>query len=424
MNPKNLTWVHIGLGSVVVERPPQFLKDALRYFRRNENGEGYYEDLYTLSDDGKRLATMPGFAARVMRVMSGFETRMYDRRMPMPNANYESAISGMHEFWHPIVESALKAGGGVISIPESLGRADMVAALLRAYSPADLLERGTPYSVVLMDTTANGQKMATELRRLLPERQISRYVGGKYEDPEDIIVACTTTLCTGDIPKWATGLLIACDLSTNVPIEGVSAISAIRNAARWGIYETPPGGSVSVDMVTEGLFGPTVASATYASAVNAGYMVPITVCWLPAPRIKASFGSCPFKTLEAMTMQDVDFCKMLYDIAKRTPSEVGVRFYTDQRKLMHLQKETEDNKADVLVLATCRGDMSQIRLPGRQSKGPNDKCYIVTFSHDWDMHNGRPGYLVRHDEARKQYFRALGFRQMYVEDINQLPFIG
>lgn len=408
--------LHIGLGSVVVERPTQELKKGLRYFRRDKNGEGCYEDLYTMSSDGSSLVTMPGFASRIRRILAQNkegDVRIYDTRMPMPEPDYERAISGMHNFWHDKIKRALKARGGIISIPISLSRAEMVAALVRAYSSADLLDRGTPYSVVLMRETKSAQEMAKELEQLLPERQVSRYYGRMYDDPEDIIV--TTTMCLGEIPRWATGILIACDLNG----EGVGPISAVRNATRWGIE------SENVDMVAEGLFGPTVASATYADAVNAGYAAPITVCWLPCPPIKASLGSCPFELLEAMAMQEPDAYNMLSEIQRRTPSDVGVRFYTDQRRLRHLQKETEKNtKADVLVLATCRGDMANVRLPGRQSRGPTDKCYIVTFNHEWDLHNGRPGSLIRNDEARKQFFRTLGFRQMYLEDINQLPFIG
>ena len=421
--------LHIGLGSIVVENPPQYLKDGLRCFRRNDDGEGYYEDLYSLSSDGSRLATMPGFASRIRRILNDKkdDVRVFDVRMPMPKPDHNRAMSCVHEFWRKPICEALKTRGGTVHIP-GIGKSDVAAAIIRAYSAADLMDRGTPYSIVVTRDKLSAKKMAHDLRVLLPDREVGLCESARLCDFEDIIVINATSL--EEVPRWAAGILIACNLNPNDDgidvIRAIREISSVRNAARWGIFEDY--GSFQVDMMTEGLFGPVVTSSTYADAVRLGYAVPITVCWLPAPRIPP-VGSCPFNTLEAMVTQNEDFYRLLANIVKRTPSEMGVRMYADHMgnggKLKTLAKESEKNflNADVLLLATCRADMSKIRLPGRKTRGPKDMCYIVTFSHDWDMHNGHHGYLARYDEARKQYFRALGFRQMYVGDIEQLPFL-
>ena len=45
--------IRSGYASVVVEDPPATLLEGLRRFRRDEDGRGEYENLYSLSFDGK-----------------------------------------------------------------------------------------------------------------------------------------------------------------------------------------------------------------------------------------------------------------------------------------------------------------------------------------------------------------------------------
>ena len=140
--------IHISRGSIVVTDPPRDLMESLRRFRRDDSGEGEYENLFTMSEDGKRLVTMPGFASRVIRIAGKGYTRIYDGRLPMPPANCEAAMEGLHECWSNVVHGALKAEGGVISIPDVFGNVNMVAAILRAYPRDALIDRGTPLSII------------------------------------------------------------------------------------------------------------------------------------------------------------------------------------------------------------------------------------------------------------------------------------
>ena len=48
----------LGRGAVIVENPQQCLKDGLRRFVHRRGG-GDYEDLYSLSKDGKILVAPP-----------------------------------------------------------------------------------------------------------------------------------------------------------------------------------------------------------------------------------------------------------------------------------------------------------------------------------------------------------------------------
>ena len=449
--------IYIGRGSVVVEDPSRSLMESLRRFRRNEMGEGEYEDLFTMSEDGKRLVTMPGFASRVIRLAEKNWARIYDKRVPMPKADCAAATKDLHECWSKVVCDALKAEGGIVSIPDVLGDANMVAAILRAYPREALIDRGTPLSIVAFRDRDYAKRMMRVLREMLPERDIGLFVSGTYTDSDDVIV--TTYASLKEAPCWQAGVFVACDLASGDFRERAEGVSSLRNAARWGIYKTPLGGAMDVDIVTEGLFGPSCASATYGDAVGGGFAAPVVVCWLMAPKIE--LGSCPPAMLEAMAMLNNDcFCRMVSDIVRRTPPELGCLCCCDSRalneriagmadtvsvhrrtpakvrealvrdiesgtvrKAVYSEMDMPQSDHGVEVIATCRGDAARLRIPGRPSKGPNDRSYVVTFCHDWDMHNGRPGHLARNDEVRKRRFQELGIRQMFFESVDQLPFL-
>jgi len=451
--------VFISRGSIVVEDPTRALMESLRRFRRNDNGEGEYENLFTMSEDGRRLVTMPGFAGRIVRTVDRDWTPIYDRRVPMPKADYKSAMKGLHNCWSGVVCSAVKAEGGIVSIPDVLGDANMCAAILRAYPRDALLDRGTPLSIIAVRDRDYAKRTVRTLREMLPERDIGIFISGTYTDSDDVIV--TTYASLKDVPCWPAGVFIACDLSSGGLQERAEAVSSLRNAARWGVYRTSLGGAVDVDIASEGLFGPLCASASFADAVDGGFAAPVSVCWLRAPKIEV--GSCPREVLEATAVQDDGFCRMVSEIIRRTPGELGCLCYADNRALgerlsgmsgdgvvfVHRRIPAKEREAVVTdiesgtirravysgvdipnsdhgveVLATCRGDAAVLRIPARPSRGPNDRSYVVAFCHDWDMHNGRPGYLARNDKARQMRFQELGFRQMFFESVDQLPFLG
>lgn len=451
--------IHIGRGSLIVSDPPRSLMELLRRFHRNDSGEGEYEDLFRMSEDGRNLVTMPGFANRAIRLAERDWTRIYDERVPMPKADCAAAMEGLHECWSNVVHSALKAEGGVISIPDVFGNVNMVAAILRAYPREALIDRGTPISIVVFRDREYAKREMRTLREMLPDRDIGLFVSGTYTDSDDVVV--TTYASLKEAPCWQTGIFVACDLSSGELQEWVEGISALRNAARWGICRTPLGGAIDVGIVAEGLFGPACASASYADAVAGGFAAPVVVCWLRAPKIE--LGSLPRDVLLATAVQDEGFCRMVSDIIRRTPGELGCICCADSRALgerlagmsgddvvfVHRRTPAKVREAvvrdissgtirravcseldmpqsnhGVEVLATCRGDAAALRIPGRPSRGPNDRSYVVTFCHDWDMHNGRPGYLARNDEVRKRRFQELGIRQMFFESVEQLPFIG
>lgn len=440
--------VNIGRGSVVVNNPTQAVIDSLRRFRRADDGSGEYEELYAIGGHDGALFTMPGFAKRI----SDIGGIVRDRRAPMPDPDIAAALNGLPDVLSGCVSSALSANGGVVSVPDVIDGAEFAAALLRAYPRDGLMLRTTPLSVV---AAKDARAMAKRLKELLPEREIGVSSKRACADSDDIIVVSYGDL--EDVPPHFIGILIGCDLSDVDVFKWTTPISSIRNSARWGIYSTPEGGS-QIDMATEGLFGPVVSSLTHSDAVQAGAAAPVTVCWLPAPHPMAYMGSAPQSALEKIAMYDnaqfMHMCSRIMDVAGEGPGcllvtdnmhmlkraalcskgvvEIHKKIAMNVRKAMLadiaagsvrravVAYDCMESGMGVVISAMCG---NSVAIPWRVSAG-NDRTFMVDFSHDWDLHNGRPGRLKLNDENRKRRYGALGFSQMSLSCIDELPFMG
>lgn len=443
---------HIGHGSVIVERPPNAIKKELSWF---DCVRGKYEDLFTFYPERNVLITMPGFAQRISMLLP-----TVDERTPMPKANMEAALSGLHEAWHGVVRKALSAGGGMVSIPDILGQVEFAAALLKAFPHERMLARGAPISVVAVANLDFARFVFDELKKKLPGGREIGY--GGCSDSDDIIVVSYGTL--PDIPWHLVGLAIGLDLAECNVRDLAGPMSKLRHAARWGVWSTPRGGNVDIILPMEGLFGPLVASATFGHAADAGISDAVTVCWLPCPQPNTLLGRGKPELLEAIAMQNNpkfldlaaeivrsvsgdDGC-LLYAgnlatvrrVAERVPGAVVVdrkvplygrrSVYNDMaignaRKVLTLPKYCPaEIPMTVMVVASCMGGsaISQRMLWHRRGDKPR-RAYIVDFTHKWDVHNGRPGILNMNDESRKRLYQEFGYVQMYLNNINELPFL-
>lgn len=450
--------IHIGRGSIVVEYPTRDLMSGLSRFRHGVNGQGEYEELYTLSERHHSLVTMPGFADRIIQLCP--DEGIKDERIPMPKPDVEKAIDGVDEVWHGVIKDALAKGGGVVSIPEIFGIVGFASAIAMAFPRDVLAERGTPLTVIAARDSEDARQIAFGMRKVLPERKI----GISECCSDDIVVAPY-----GITEKYSakdTGVLM-CDISYDdqgkALMKRVETVSAFRNAARWGMYATA-GGWIpdELDMAAEGLFGPISASVMYEDAVKANVAAPVTVCWLKAPRPNVNWGSAPFNTLSSIAMGE-KFIGIVSAIVNRTSGDIGcivcsdiktqeeIRNHIDEGIFAFVNKKTSvkdariifddiatggrpkafvtwdrfppETSQGVMVSATCGGsEFAGMKFPWRAFN--SGKVYIVDFTHDWDFHNGRPGVLARNDAARKRRYSELGFSQIEVKDVDHLPFIG
>lgn len=436
--------IHVNNGSLLVEFPEAELERELSVFN-HETGE--YEYLFTRSPGRDALVTMPGFAERAKSCCDN--SRVLDERRPLPAP--EEMSEDVLDVWRKPIEAAIKSGGGIVQIPSVLGMARLVAEILRAYPKQNLVDRGTPISIVAVRDHESEKALQEELSKLLPGREVGRV------DSDDIIV--TTYASLDDVPRHLTGIFIG-DLSGDVdPRKIVEGVSGFRSAARWGVYETDTGGKPEVDLVTEGLFGQVVASASYDDAVKGGLSIPITVCWLEAPQPpRQVLNEMKFQEANA-TAENPRFIRMASDILRKVPGDVGCCVVADTvAAIKRLQdanpalvtisssmtkKErlriTEDIESGVVrkfastsdvcpslkgigvvVSASCR--KSGQKLPWREKKRDGERTYVVDFLHKWDLHNGRPGHLGLGDKAREKGYAEAGFNQLRVANIEQLPF--
>jgi hypothetical protein len=337
---------------------------------------------------------------------------------------------------------------------------EMVAAIVRSFPHEQLVDAGAAMTIVVVPDNEMAQNVTAKLREMFPGRDVGRVSARKYSDADDILV--TTYSHLKQIGSQPVGVLIACGLADTDITQFAEALSSVQSIIRFGLHASPLGEAITPDIVTEGLIGPVVANSTYMKAVDAGIAVPITVCWLSAPTPKA-FGSGSFEMVEAQAMQENPlFCSLVANIANSVPSDLGVVVSTSRTalaiKVAHIGKLIQCNrktsqaqrrsirdglidgairrlvatyelplKTDlgVMILASCEGvSVVGKRIPWRKKMNPRDRAFIVDFRHSWDLHNGRPGYLARNDEARAKRYTELGFRQMALDSINQLPFIG
>lgn len=449
--------IHIGRGSVAVENPPQALLENLRRFRRNDGG-GSYEPLYIKAEEGNMIVTAPGFARRVINLCEGTHGFVKNEKVPMP----DPILSGSG-FWSPYIGDAIMNEGGVIAIPELLGAEEVCAAIIRAFPHEALVDRGTPLCVIAEKDLESARRMVKLLRAMLPDRDVCcPSLGGLGNDGDDVIITIYNSL--DDIPLRMAGIFIGLDLHGSDFIKRAEKISMLRNAARWGIYETSFGGLPDeLDMDVEAMFGPVVSSVTYDDAVKAGIAAPITVCWLPCPRPKSCIGGNP-KVLAAFAMQENEkFVEIVANIVRNTSGELGcicrvesiaaakrIGEYIPCVNQIHRtcpiacrRRDAEAVESGVLrkaiiaedvfpkktshavmVVVTCGGaEAARSHIPWMPIKNKSDRAYIIDFTHDWDLHNGRKGRLALNDEARKKCYKDMGFNQISLERFSQLPFL-
>lgn len=448
-----MTRVQLGGAAIVVNNPPATLLEGLRRF----NGStGEYENLYSLSFNGHTMLTMPGFAERIRGLCPG-ATFWRAKKIPPDIA---AATDGLAGHWRGLVRKVLTSRGGIVCLPDVFGEMEMVTAIVRAFPHEQLVYAGAAMTIVVVPDKEMAQNVTAKLRELFPGRDVGYVSARKYSDTDDILVTTYGHLrLVGNQPV---GVLIACGLADTDVTPFADALSSVQSVIRFGLHSTPLGEAITPDMVMEGLIGQVVTNSTYMQAVDTGMAVPITVCWLPAPAPKA-FGTGSFEMIEAQAMQENPvFCSLVASLANEVPSDLGVIVSTNRtalaikvaqlgkliqcnRKTPVAQRRSIRNglidgvirrmvatyelplKTDlgVMILASCEGaSVVGKRIPWRKKMKPRDRAFIVDFRHSWDLHNGRPGYLARNDEARARRYTELGFRQMYLDSVNQLPFIG
>jgi superfamily II DNA or RNA helicase len=91
------------------------------------------------------------------------------------------------------------------------------------------------------------------------------------------------------------------------------------------------------------------------------------------------------------------------------------------------------NFPELSVVINAGGGGSDIvakQIPGRESRNIDGKTesYLVDFWHEWDVSRDknnrlRPGPIHKDDRSREKAYTQLGFDQVWLDDVSELPFL-
>lgn len=297
----NTATIRWGDGYAIVEPsfPPELLK-KLKYWRRTLDWDesamrrvasGRYEELYTTKSwidqqtqqFHQQLITLPGFVHRIRTVLRdcGYTITIKDERTPLPAPNIMHAMTGLRDYQVLGIYTAIMSGGGIVSCPTGWGKGRILKSITAAYSKEELLARNTPLVVIACPDKDITAKNYREMVELLPEREVGLVMSGVNKFSDDVQVITLDSLHR--INPLDVGIFICDEVHTAASDTRADEINKMTKAAKWGVSATPTGRFDGKDLVTEGMFGPTVFETTYQEAVKAGALVPIKVFWVKCP---------------------------------------------------------------------------------------------------------------------------------------------
>jgi len=105
------------------------------------------------------------------------------------------------------------------------------------------------------------------------------------------------------------------------------------------------------------------------------------------------------------------------------------------RKIMCTQIYQEGvNFPQLEIVVNAGGGGSDIvakQIPGRESRNieGKDESFLIDFNHPWDVGrdkhgHSRPGPILKDDNSREKSYSGLGFKQIWLDKIDDLPFLG
>ena len=361
----------------------------------------------------------------------------------------------------------------------------VMKSIVNAYSPEDLKLRGTPLSVLAVADKDIAFKNFVDIEELLPDREVGLIMSGKRKVSDDVQVITLDSLHHLDPDDI--GLLIVDEVHSSASDSRAASITGITKALKWGVSATPFGRFDGGDLVTEGLFGPIVYTRTYQQSVADGALVPIKVYWIetePPPigldmylkyidrnskyrhglwrhtGINQTIGEIlRWIPDNLQTLCIMQFIEQMYYIRKECDDDVqivhaetsdkalakypGIHPVSpkDRRAIYDKMAEAEISKIlsthvykqgvnfphlELVINAGGGGsDIVAKQIPGRESRKTADKTesYLVDFWHGWDMDERKRGPLLADDNARKRAYNNLGLEQIWIKDIDMLPFL-
>lgn len=361
----------------------------------------------------------------------------------------------------------------------------IAAAMIRSVNRQDLIERGTPLSVLAVASKDINKKNWQSLVEIMPEREVGICMSGATRHTEDVM--CVTLDSLERVEPDRVGLLIVDEAHEAGSATRSETIMKATRARRWGLSATPVGRSDGSDMITESVLGPVVSSRTYQDGVDVGALVPITVFMVATPEPPNWGGGNRDAKVRIGITENEAMYRMAGELLRRIPDSMQTLLLAPHVRNLHKLKQYApevpevhaETNADKLtcdghylvkaitakerqrrydamasgeyrkcmstyvykqgvdfpnleVVICIGGGGSQIvsaQIPGRASRNiaGKDHAIVIDFTRPWDVDtSGRPkkdGPLRRNDKERRRIYNKLGFRVIEVESINQIPFL-
>lgn len=127
----------------------------------------------------------------------------------------------------------------------------------------------------------------------------------------------------------------------------------------------------------------------------------------------------------------------IHAVSRKERADIYRRFSSGELKKLlstHVYKQGVNFPSlNVLIQAGGGGGaIASEQIPGRASRkiDGKDVAYLVDFWHPWDQAEDsntgrrRPGPVFRDDQSRRRIYKKLGFNQVWVSDLSQVPFLS
>lgn len=287
--------IYISNGCIKVQPSNiEILKKELRYWHREFEVKnfrkvitGEYRKLYEVvtevdernGEPVQRFVTMPGFANKIKSLLP--DSEIIDLRTKLPEPNYALAFKGLRDYQYEGAYALLNSRGGIAACFTAYGKTHLMAAILSAFDHEGLKSMGTPLSVLATPGRDVTLKNYEDIKELLPDREVGLVMGNKLIPSDDIIVCTLESM--HKLNREEVAILIVDEVHAAGSALRSSMILGCRNAYKFGVSATPTGRFDGSDKVVTGLFGPVVYRIGFKEGVEKGAVVPIHVCWLPAP---------------------------------------------------------------------------------------------------------------------------------------------
>lgn len=316
-------------------------------------------DLFSVDSEAspRIITTFSGFLDKVTSYLKGRNSKFHlcDNRKIF-NINTE-AYDNIKKYTRPQQFDIIKKfvdinKSGCISLPTRYGKTRIIAALTELYKG---------YRIVL---TVPGvdliRQLVSDINELIKDREISIIMGNKKPIMSNDITVCSID-SLDKLNEDLVDIIICDEVHASVTDGRVPHITTMRNAKKIGVGATLKGRFDNMDILIEGVFGPTLVEKTFREAVDEG-----SICDIRVYMIRTKLDSGSFNT------RNQAYKKCMYENIKfhNLINEITNNIIPDNwQTLLYIStsKQAESmlggiNNSDVAMAKLFKNDKHRIRV--------------------------------------------------------------